>query len=79
MSLNIKVLPVPIKPTSMMLRLVVLSLLFISDLASGQATNDVDPSLSHDRNTLAPVRVDGSILFYVRGYLPVPPRQGQKE
>ncbi len=67
MSLNIKVLPVPIKPTSMMLRLVVLSLLFISDLASGQATNDVDPSLSHDRNALAPVRVDGSILFYVRG------------
>ncbi len=67
MSLNIKVLPVPIRPTCMILRLVILSLLFIPDLASGQATNDVDPALSKDRQQLAPVRVDGSILFYVRG------------
>jgi len=47
--------------------LIFLILFLLSGNISGQATNDVDPSLSHDRNALAPVRVDGSILFYVRG------------
>lgn len=32
-----------------------------------QTNNDVDPSLSRNRKEFAPVRVDGDILFYVRG------------
>ncbi len=32
-----------------------------------QSGNDVDPSLNRDRKELAPVRVDGDIIFYVRG------------
>lgn len=33
----------------------------------GQTDNDVDPHLNLDKTELAPVRVDGDILFYVRG------------
>ncbi len=33
----------------------------------GQTDNDVDPHLNQDKTELAPVRVDGDILFYVRG------------
>ena len=42
-------------------------LLLLSTCLYGQSTNDIDPALNSDHKTLAPVRVDGSILFYVRG------------
>ncbi len=49
------------------LRKLFFAVLLIPSFSFGQAANDVDPSLSKDRQQLAPVRVDGSILFYVRG------------
>ena len=47
--------------------LIFLILFLLSGNILGQATNDVDPSLSIDRNAVAPVRVDGEVIFYVRG------------
>ena len=42
-------------------------LIILSASLYGQSGNDVDPSLNRDRKELAPVRVDGDIIFYVRG------------
>jgi len=41
-------------------------------LAIGQDTGDVDPSMKNKAENLAPVRVDGDVLFYVRGVMSYP-------
>ncbi len=56
-----------VKAASFALGLSIWLILLSPCTSFGQTTNDVDPSLSKDRKLLAPVRVDGSILFYVRG------------
>lgn len=47
--------------------LVILFLTISSGITYSQANGDVEHSIDTDRNTLAPVRVDGEVLFYVRG------------
>jgi len=53
--------------TSLFLKLSLWIMLLFPCGVFGQTTNDVDPSFSRDRQLLAPVRVDGELLFYVRG------------
>ena len=38
----------------------------------GQVTSDIDPSLKKSQENLAPVSVDGEVLFYVKGVMSYP-------
>jgi len=48
--------------------------LFFTDIAIGQAKNDVDPDISGITQNIAPVKVDGRVLFYVSGISSFPPQ-----
>jgi small-conductance mechanosensitive channel len=72
MLLHTPKVPVHTKLITLLLPLVSMVLLFMPGIAFGQSADDVDPSLRKDQKDLAPVRVDGEILFYVRGVMSYP-------
>jgi small-conductance mechanosensitive channel len=67
MKLNNKALVYKWELPSISVRLFLWLLLISPGISFSQATSDVDPSLSTDHKSLSAVRVDGEVLFYVRG------------
>jgi small-conductance mechanosensitive channel len=64
-----------LKPPVACLILFICKGLFLTDISVGQATNDVDTELSVEQQKIAPVKVDGRVLFYVSGVASFTPDQ----
>ncbi len=55
------------RPSALFLKIFTWAIVLFPSLTNGQGTSDVDPSVQISKHELAPVAIDGSILFYVRG------------
>lgn len=69
MSRNTIALTIKVRAVKGCYRLVLWSIIFFPALFYGQAATDVDPSIKNAIENMAPVQVDGNILFYVRGVM----------
>ena len=60
------------KPGRQIIGFILCVFLLFPIFLSGQNTGDVDPSMKSHQENLSPVRVDGEVLFYVRGVMSYP-------
>lgn len=72
MNLNMTFLTIQINLSKRFRELTVLGIFLLPVIAWCQGTGDVDPTLKEAQVNLAPVRVDGEVLFYVKGVMSYP-------
>ena len=59
--------PLKLKPLSEFLKIAIIFIVFFPVNSSGQETTDIDPKLMELQQDVSPVKLDGEILFNVRG------------